>query len=265
MTAVSEKIRLEFDKLPLVEAAVLSSFDFSVPLTFQLINDVAKHLRDEFHSLEEPKQFEVAPGVEGKFEFGPNQIAGALFAGNSKGLCVTLQGQVIVVRWQKQSAPDAPDYPRFPALSNALWETVSALRAARKDTKRPVLVLNMSYVNFLKLPHSSPVLARYFSDEVQVKATAKAKQVHKVELSWRDQGNTDFRFTIEQVTAQAGEEKVEGYRLTTAAGRRFSPAEAAETERDMLDQIHNRLQVFFRDLLSDEAKKEWLLREVPIE
>ena len=259
MITNSNNFRLDFGNLPMLEAAVRLSFGTPVGLSFRLINDVAKQIKKDFPLLEEPRQFEVAPGVEGKFEIGPNQITGALFTGNQKGLCITLQGQVIVVRWLKQGNPGAPDYPRFAALSDAMWKAHSALQLTCEDNNRPIHVINMSYVNFLQLPHASPVLERYFSDIVQVKATAKAQQIQNIGISWRDHEGTDLRFSLEQVTAQIKQEKVEGYRLTTAAGRLFS---GLDNEREILDQIHLRLQLFFRDLLSDAAKEEWQLKEV---
>jgi hypothetical protein len=104
------------------------------------------------------------------------------------------------------------------------------------------------------------VVDRYFSDSVRITATSGAERVHKLEASWREPDGTDLRFCLEQVTASVGDEKVEGYRLTTVAGRLLAVTDTAEAA---LDSVHARLQSFFLDLLSTSAKDEWQLLEVP--
>ena len=254
-----ENLRLDFGNLPLIEATVRASFSTKVPLTFKFINDVYKRIESRFPTLEEPKQIEVAPGIVGPFQMSPLQITGALFSGNKQGLCVTLQDQVIVARWLKQFIMEGPAYPRFPALREALWEIVAACKKTCGPVERPIHVLNMSYVNFLKLAHTSTVLEKYFSDKVQVQITNSAEQTHKLEIAWRDPDGTDLRFVLEQITAEVEQEKIEGYRLTTAAGRSLSPTDDGKA---ILDEVHQRLQFFFLDVLSKEARTEWQLEEV---
>jgi uncharacterized protein (TIGR04255 family) len=156
----------------------------------------------------------------------------------------------------------AAAYPRFPAIRDALWRAVNAFEEATGGRFPRIAVVNMSYVNFLKIPHSAPVLSRYFSDVARVKATDGANQIHKVEVAWREHDSVDLRYNVEQVTAKVADQEVQGYRLTTAAGVKL-PATAEATSA--LDAVHDRLQLFFRDVISDDAREEWQLTEVALE
>jgi len=257
---MSRTLRLDFGNLPLVEAAARASFGSPIPLTFSVINDVHERLRDEFPDLREPKQFEVAPGIDSRIPLGPGQISGVVYAGNLKGLLITVQSQVVVARWLKQIVKNAPEYPRFAQLRDVLWRAVEAFRTASGCSELSVATVNMSYVNFLDVDDMGGVLKRYFSDLAHIKATADAKQIHKVEASWRERDDVDLRFHLEKVTAQLADQTMEGYRLTTIAGARLLKAD--DDAKDRLEYVHSRLQSFFRDLISDHAKAEWQLNEL---
>jgi uncharacterized protein (TIGR04255 family) len=261
-TATRQRIRLDFGNLPLVEAAVRASLESPVPLKFATINSVKERLAPDFPRLEEPERIEVPPGVsDAGVSFGPGQIPGAVYAGNARGLIVTLQSQVIVARWLKKATENGYEYPRFQSLSHALWRTLDAMTEVSGQRLPRVVVVNISYVNFLAVPHTEPVLSTYFSEMAHVRAALDAEQVLKVEASWRERGAIDLRFDMVQVTAQVGEESIEGYRLTTAAGTRLT---GSCDPRACLDKIHDRLQVFFADLISERAKNEWQLKEIPL-
>ena len=250
-------LRLDFGNLPLVEAAVRVSFESPSPLTFGIVNEVHRRLREKFPQVSEPKQIEVAPGISGAtVAFGPGHISGVVYTGNAEGLIIAIQNQVVVARWHKQVANDAPEYPRFPALSEALWRAVDALASARTGESPPIVVVNMSYVNFVRVAETDNVLQTYLSERAQVGAAANARRIHKVEVSWQETESVDLRFNLERVTAQGGDESVEGYRLTTAAGTHLGDA---QKEKQGLDAIHDRLQTFFVSLISDRAKTEWQL------
>jgi len=250
-------VRLDFGNLPLVEATVRVSFESPSQLTFETVNRVHEDLRDEFPQVSEPKQIEVAPGISGSTAaFGPGQISGVVYTGNAKGLIITIQTQVVVARWLKQVAKDDLEYPRFPSLREALWRAVDALKSERTGESPPIVVVNMSYVNFVRVAESDNVLTSYLSDLAQVEAAANARRIHKVEVSWQESESVDLRFNLERVTAQIGDESVEGYRLTTAAGMHLGDAQKA---KEGLDDIHDRLQTFFLSLISDRAKTEWQL------
>ena len=251
-------LQLEFDNLPLVEAAVRATFDHPIEVKFAVINAVHERLRDKFPELTEPDQLEAAPGSgETTFTIRPGTITGAVYCGHADGLRITLQGNVAIARWVKKTLGNGAQYPRYAALREALWRTMKAL-AVTIESAPSVAVVNMSYVNFIHVPQPAQVLSTYFSERVQVLATAEARDIHKVDLSWRDPDDIDLRFRVEKVAAKSEQSDVVGYNLTTVAGTRIRPAVPPE---EVLDDVHQRLQFFFRDLISDHARQEWGLHE----
>lgn len=63
-----------------------------------------------------------------------------------------------------------------------------------------------------------------------------------------------YRVIFEHVTAKVETESIEGYRFTTACGQHVSEG---KSDRDALDEVHERLQGFFADIISDDAKTDW--------
>lgn len=180
---MSGSLQLDFGNLPLVEAAVRASFASSVDLTFRTINSIHERIREDFPTLDEPSQLEVAPGVESNVVLGPGKISGALFANSQRGLTITVQNQVVVARWQKRLLGDPVEYPRYQVLRDALWQGIEALEASCSVESIPVAVVNMSYVNFIIVDEPKNVLRDYFSQSGQLGAVAKASVLHKVEAS----------------------------------------------------------------------------------
>ncbi len=258
MSAPQSGIRLDFKKLPLVEAAVRASFATPIRLTYTMIYRLRDTLTD-YRELLEPQFFESRPGFPESFQLSPGDLPGAVFSGSSEGLSLSVQSQVMVVRWSRRLGSDSPDYPRYPSLRNSLWDSVSKLANACEGGVPPVAVVNMSYVNFLRVPHSAPVLQTYFASSAHVQAALGAKQLKKLETSWMDPDDIDVRFNLEQVTRKIDDHEVQGFGLTTAAGKRMGPSANAEAE---LDNVHGRLQAFFRGLISKQAQDEWELTVV---
>ncbi len=253
-------LRLDFGNLPLVEAAIRASFAQPLELKFSAITDVHNKLKDGFPQITESKVYEGTPGITEKVQIGPGNITGVVFAGNPTGLQSTLQSRVAVVRWLKQFITEAPAYPRFPALQAALWEVFDAVKSAYKLDSLTIAVVNLSYVNFIHVTDFASVLREYFSPLVHVRATENAEEIRKLEVSWRENG-IDLRFRLEKVSATLGEDTMEGCQLTTIAG--LHVPESDSDASTSLEKVHTRLQVFFRDVISERAKQEWQLEELP--
>lgn len=251
---------LEFGNLPLVEAAVRSSFSSPSALTYSLINAIATTLKPSFPELSESKQFEAAPGT-GLFhaEFGPGYLPGAVYSGHASGITLCVQPQVIVARWIKNPSLNEQKYPRFGALRHAIWSAVEAFRKASGDEYPGIAVVNMSYVNFIPASDPAAVLKTYFAEGTRLRAMDNARQVRKLEAAWSKDDNLDVRFSLEQGTAKLPAGVAQGYRLTTAAGLRL--AESVDAKAG-LDGVHDTLQSFFLELISQRAKDEWQYREV---
>lgn len=248
---------LEFDKLPLVEVALRTSFRSQVPLRFATLNDVRAELMDEFPSLDELRQIEAPPGMNAEVAFGVGQIPGAVLAGHKHGLRVTIQQHVVVTRWVKDPHRGAPGYPRFDSLRKSHWRVVGALLKAVQTLDVPFGAVNMSYTNFLQWKATPNVLVNYFSREASVKLVEQATLLHKYELSWQDNNAVDLRLQLERVAFQIGDDKKEGYNLTTVAGK--AAASLVDAQKN-LDEVHAQLQGFFYNLISPEARKEWEYR-----
>ena len=255
MTPSTQAIRLDFGRLPLVEAALRVSLAAPSKLTYATIYRLHQAL-SAFPELREPQFFEAKPGFTESIQLGPGELPGAVFSGHPRGISVSLQNQVLVVRWARKPGASAPDYPRYGELRETLWKAIAELVRAAPDGIAPIAVVNMSYVNLLNVAHDSPVLSTYFAASAHVVAALRAKQLRKLEASWLESDDVDIRFNIEQVTVRVNDQDVQGYRLTTAAGKRLAPAADAQAE---LDVLHSRLQTFFLSLISEAAKREWEL------
>jgi hypothetical protein len=173
-----------------------------------------------------------------------------------------LQTQVVVSRWLQARGSNEISYPRFQAVRGALQGALAALGDAYTGDLPPIAVVNMSYVNIVPIPHATPVVERYFSPSAHLQIAQGAQQMFKVEASWKESAGIDLRYSLEQVHAIVADEKVEAYSLTTAAGSRVAPNEDGWLR---LDYIHDRMQEFFSDLLSEQAKKEWQLTPVSLD
>lgn len=245
---------LEFKKLPLVEVALRTSFRSQVPLRFATLNDVRAELMDDFPSLDELPQIEAAPGINMEVAFGVGQIAGAVLSGHKQGLRATIQQHVVVTRWVRAPHLGAPGYPRFSSLQECHWRVVRALLKAGKTPDVPFGAVNMSYTNFLQWEATPGVLFKYFSPKAHVPLVKQAGRLHKYEVSWQDNNAVDLRLQLERVAFQFGDDKKEGYNLTTVAGK--AAASLVDAQKN-LDDVHAQLQEFFLDLISLEAKTEW--------
>lgn len=256
---MAAKSRLDFDNLPLVEAAVRVSFNSPKALTYSLVYSVGANLSPAFPAIVEPTQLDVAPGAgETRIEIGPGYLPGALYTGQNSGLSVSVQPQVIVARWVRHPGLKQPEYPRYGALRDALWSAVEAFRKACGDDFPGIGVVNMSYVNFVPVSDSATFLKTYFSAEAQLRAMDRAREVRKLEAAWSEGDDFDVRFAIEQAAAKLPDRVAQGYRLTTAAGLRLGES---LDPKSGLEKVHDVLQKFFLVLISAQAKKEWQLRE----
>lgn len=258
MTREPGKRRLDFGNLPLVEAAVRASLIMPVQLTYAVVNAVGARLQAGFPIVTEPQQFEMAPGIGlSPSEFGPSQLPGAVYAGHKSGLSVGVFPQLVVARWVKQYVPSETQYPRYSSLRDALWTGVDAYRRCVGDGFPIISVVNMSYVNFLSQSDPESVRA-YLSDRAELRAMSEARKIRKLEAAWSKTEDLDVRFALEQVTAKLGGGIKDGYRLTTAAGIRLAESLDAKSA---LERVHETLQDFFLELISEYARNEWQLKE----
>jgi len=186
--------------------------------------------------------------------FGVGQIPGAVLSGHKQGLRATIQQHVVVTRWVRAPHRGAPQYPRFASLRECHWRVVRALLKAVKTLDVPFGAVNMSYTNFLQQEATPDVLFKYFSSAAHVQLVKQAALLHQFEVSWQDNDAVDLRLRLERVAFQIGDEKKDGYSLTTVAGKASSSLLDAQ---ENLDRVHDQLQEFFDELISPDAKTKW--------
>lgn len=254
-----DEVRLDFENLPLVEAKVRASFINPIKLSFDLIYSFHELVRDEFPLIAAPTQFESAPGVaQQSLKLDPSVLIGADFRGGDHGVWLSLQTLVTCAQWQKQLIEGAPAYPRFPKLLRAFDKGLTSLRECGVDTG--IRAVNISYMNIIESEGVTDILQHYFSDRVHVAAMRGAKEIHKMELAWCAEDGVDLRFRLEKVEKHVDDRVISALRLTTIAGMLLAPPTEQGPSR-MLQTVHDRIQRFFLSLLSDNARREWGLKE----
>ncbi len=243
---------LEFTKLPLVEAAI--RLTAARPLPLDLASAVQLHLamKERFPRIEDPLEAEHAPGRAAMIELQAGRLLGARYRDPAHGLSVGVQPSLVSVRWL-QSPGGTVTYPRFEALSDALWFALEKLRTVFRDVRFDVA--NMSYTNFVHTNAAtvSEFLDRYFIANVRPAIMEPTNQFHGLNISWRSAEDIDLRLVIERGEAQLTV-RSEGYKITTVAGIRF---DEADRPVESVKTIHDRLQVLFESILSESAKREW--------
>lgn len=257
--ARSGGLRLDFGpKLPLIEAAVRLTLSDPIDLTFRLIFDLHEGLKSEFPDLDQVSEgLDPSPGISEQFQITPASIHGTVFAGHRDGISIKVQQHLLAVRWRRGFGESGPDYPRFDALNDALWRVVRILEEVRSKPA-PIVVVNMSYANFVTVSDRGSVIRDYFAPATNISIADGATLMHKFEGSWREGDRIDVRFLIQSSKTEVDGEKVDGFNLTTAAG---SVIDEPMRAPDTLVGIHGRLQTFFKELISDRAKDEWELDE----
>ena len=116
----------------------------------------------------------------------------------------------------------------------------------------------MAYVNFVKEPPTAANLRRYLNENASIQVAAEAARMHAFEAAWQEADGVDVRFRID-VRQLSVEHQSDGFALTTVAGQRVEPTSGAV--EDALNAVHCRLQAFFVQIISEEAKQEWGLVE----
>lgn len=242
--------RLDFERLPLAEAAVRAVFHQILNLSVPLITKIAPRFQSEFPQLTETEELELSGGVKGPFRVPLRP--GIEFGGHRQGLAIVLQQNYVGVKWRRSLMET--EYPRFEIMRNALWKVVDALKTEMGDALSPVVVVNISYVNIIEQANLSAVPRDYFAEKVQLGIMREASKVHEVVGSWREEGGVDLRFDLRLVSQKDNEEEQEALRLATGAGIRLHERLNA---KEALELVHDRLQAMFAEVISERAKVEW--------
>jgi uncharacterized protein (TIGR04255 family) len=252
----SDLMSLEFSNLPLVEVSVRLFFATDLPLSLHDGTRAQVTLSERFPDFRDLEQLE--PGLSGTSRvvmpfvpgFGGGGHFGFRYTGGETGLEITLQTNLLSIRWAKRPENESRPYPRFEKLEENLWWAESKLR--KTLSLPPVSALNMRYANFITTGEetSGSVLHDYFSDKVAIAMMSNAQVLHNVDVSWREGDGIDRRFSVSK--GVSGD--VQGFLVTTIAGMQL-PSEDSKTKG--LNRVHDFLLEFFATLISSRAKKEW--------
>lgn len=244
---------LEFDKLPLVEAAARFSFDSPLEVDFRAAQAVLDKLT-KFDNLDLPNQIEVPPGIEQhSFAIGPNVANAFRLTGHAQGITVTLQRHLLAAKWQQ--SPESAEYPRYGLLRESLSELFNAIQ----KPIAPVAVVNIVYANFIPTSDvSAGFIKKYFAEIAQVGLFKNAAKVQQFTAAWRASSTIDLRVDLRHIVRN----KTDGQRLLTAGGSRIQPEDNPFAR---LDEVHDELQRCFLELISDDAKRDWGYRETHAE
>ncbi len=243
-------MKLDFSNLPLIEAAIRFSFTNPLALGFEQMFKLAELARPGYAASDLTTR-ELPPGqnVINLLPVGP----GMLF--QKDGTRVLLQSDMLATRWIRSGLPGGQDYVRYPTLKAAAEEFFAHLTAVC-GARPSVSVVNMVYVNFIRPDDGDMTIHDYFEKNVFPRRISAASRVYSVQESWREPDSVDLTLDLQEATIKQGEQEFQGYRFATAGGFRPEPGE----EMAALDRVHERLQEFFNELLTNRAKTWWALQ-----
>ncbi len=249
----SEK-SLEFTALPLIEVALKRVPRTHFPISLPFVLELRKALPGRFDQMLDLDFLEQPPGPVPPAEYAVHTTCGCRLLDTSMGLTVSLQPDMLVVRW---AAAEGKDYPRFPAMRDAADEVIKAIKDVGLQGFEPVLV-NMAYANRVEAtieqgkPQPSPWPLADAWTPAGVRDDGQAFESQSV---LRDATGTDRRVLVQYRQETSGAPP--WYLLLTIAGRTISEGESlAEAEM----RVHDALIEWFPRLLSKEAKAAYGLK-----
>ncbi len=247
------RMTLEFDKLPLIEVVVRRVIEPHLPLSLPLVLSVEHSLANEFQ-IDDLEAIEQPPGVRQLAPYSIHETAGFRLIQPATGITVTCQKDLLAARWQ---ISHGISYPRFPALVAALDRVASAITENSVADFR-VSVVNVSYANRIDAggeadnyrPDPWPITDTWFPAGL-----AGAGQTMELQHVHRTGDGIDRRLVLQY--REDGPAPDRWYLLITAAGI------AVPSDQGGLDsetRVHDSLNNWFLELLSDSAKERYELK-----
>jgi hypothetical protein len=146
-------------------------------------------------------------------------------------------------------------YPRYDALKNELQEMVRATEECCGTM--PIRIAGMRYSQLL-IADGQPIDVTKILHESFVAFTGPERLVYDLDIAWHEPGDIDYRIELERRHAPLdGEsesaEPTEFVTVHTSAGSFVGAGPAAE----VLDEVHDRLQINFKKVIAAATLQEW--------
>jgi uncharacterized protein (TIGR04255 family) len=250
-----EPEKLEFENLPLVEVALRFSLLKPLPVTLEFISDLFEELRSDFSRLGDLTTIEHPPGKPPGITLeSRGRVHGARFSRSTDGITLSVQADLLIVRWNQDLNSATGRYPGFQRALLPAYETlVKSLEKLLGQGFVQVPVLNMSYVNFVL--REAPITWGHVSTLLRLDippALVTASRIRSFDAAVQFD-DVDYVLSIREVDAE-DQVRPTGFILTNVAGCRvLNPNDILPRLRN----VHNVLVRKFADLLTDQAAAEW--------
>ncbi|MCZ8138058.1 MAG: hypothetical protein ACK5UR_07665 [Armatimonadota bacterium] len=239
---------LEFSAAPLIEVALKRVPRHHIPVSLNLVTRIWEELRSEFTRILGLEGIEQPPVAFQNATFDAFETTGCRFVNDEMGVTVTLQTDLLVVRWV---AADGKEYPRFSSLQDVAERVIRAINKHSIQEFRTVVV-NLAYANRLQLAETDGVTAPQpwpLSPDWTPSSIFATKQPMELTSAFRSEDGIDRKLTLQLRTDAVASR--DWYLFLTVAGAQVPEgSDSIETENN----VHSALVKWYPTILSKEAK-----------
>lgn len=246
---------LEFDDLPLISTEAVVHFGEGFPLLglsealrfAELADERGQRLAVQNARLgRENQAVSYTPGI--------NQILALEIEGPATGQRLIVQEDAFLSGWFKPVEGDA-GYVRYPALRSQIEWAIETLRSLHPSAQPQATLVNLHYRSLIPTRDSwaESAVVRYLRPEYRPPMLSGPAEPQGYDLRWQTPSGIQRRLQMLQASMNP-EAGLDSFILSTVAGKNVA---TNEDPLAVLDTCHNDLQIMFRDLISDVAKKEW--------
>lgn len=242
---------LHFTDLPLIEVALKRVPRTHIPISLPFVIQLRESLSPRFDRVLDLDALEAPPGGVAPAVYEAPLTCGCKFVDSSLGIAVSLQPDMLVVRWMES---EGKPYPRYPKLKEAADDVVAGIQKIGLGPFETGLV-NLAYANRvdalvaqgLVQPNPWPLADAWTPEALRSQGTA-----FETQSVFRGNDEIDRRVLVQ--TRVDGPQAAPWYLLLTVAGKKLSNAEALESAED---EVHQALIKWFPMLLSEDAKSRF--------
>jgi uncharacterized protein (TIGR04255 family) len=248
MTPKTEKVTtLEFESLPLLEVTLKRVPRAHIPMSLHLVTGIWDKLRGDFDRILDLQVLEMPPGNNRASNYDALATTGCRLISEAQGVTITLQTDVLVVKWV---AASGKPYPRYEAMQGFADKIVAAINEI-SVLKFEAMIVNLAYANRLEaISHEDGIRPEFwpFNSSWSPAALVGEAKPQEYQTAFRDGNDVDHKCLLHQLL-EAGTGKA-WYLLINVAGRELKDhGELQQAE----SAVHDALIRWFPAMLSDEA------------